>query len=309
MATRPLILLSNDDGVHAEGVRALRAALLTIGDVFVVAPEHEQSATSHRITLSAPLRHRDLGQRHPRGRRHAGRLRLRRAQPEGAAAAPPRPRGERHQPRLQPRHGRRLLGHRGRGARGCAARHPRAGDLGGSRRRHDAAWPAHCAPAGGTRALASSARSGSRLAAERELSRRASRAACSPHASARRDYEDSVEARTDPRGRSYYWIGGAGERSRQRGRRRHHRRRQRLRVRHAALARADATRPLPGHRAARGAARFGRGQRRDHDQARMRATPRRSSATSPTSPSPASCFATSRRVLAIAARPSPTPSS
>lgn len=60
MATRPLILLSNDDGVHAEGLRALRRALLEIADVFTVAPEHEQSATSHRITLSAPLRHRVL---------------------------------------------------------------------------------------------------------------------------------------------------------------------------------------------------------------------------------------------------------
>jgi 5'-nucleotidase len=58
---RPLILLSNDDGVHAEGLRALAAALSTIGDLYVVAPEHEQSASSHRITLAWPLRHRELG--------------------------------------------------------------------------------------------------------------------------------------------------------------------------------------------------------------------------------------------------------
>lgn len=63
MTERPLILVSNDDGVHAEGLAALRRALLRLGDVFVVAPEREQSATSHRITLSIPLRHRELSER------------------------------------------------------------------------------------------------------------------------------------------------------------------------------------------------------------------------------------------------------
>ena len=58
---RPLILLSNDDGVHAEGIHKLRLALREIAEVFVVAPASEQSATSHRITLAEPLRHRDLG--------------------------------------------------------------------------------------------------------------------------------------------------------------------------------------------------------------------------------------------------------
>ncbi len=58
---RPLILLSNDDGVHAEGLHQLRKALAEVADVFVVAPASEQSATSHRITLAEPLRHRDLG--------------------------------------------------------------------------------------------------------------------------------------------------------------------------------------------------------------------------------------------------------
>jgi 5'-nucleotidase len=58
---RPLILLSNDDGVHAEGILKLRLALQEIAEIVVVAPSQEQSATSHRITLAAPLRHRDLG--------------------------------------------------------------------------------------------------------------------------------------------------------------------------------------------------------------------------------------------------------
>ncbi len=60
MSELPLILLSNDDGVHADGLRALREELERWAQVFVVAPETEQSASSHRITLAGPLRHRQL---------------------------------------------------------------------------------------------------------------------------------------------------------------------------------------------------------------------------------------------------------
>lgn len=56
----PLIVLSNDDGVHAEGLRALHAVLATFADVVVVAPLHEQSANSHSLTLARPLRHRTI---------------------------------------------------------------------------------------------------------------------------------------------------------------------------------------------------------------------------------------------------------
>lgn len=49
------ILLTNDDGVYAPGLRALRKALQTIGDVTVVAPLSEQSAAGHSITLLTPL--------------------------------------------------------------------------------------------------------------------------------------------------------------------------------------------------------------------------------------------------------------
>jgi 5'-nucleotidase len=54
---RPLILLTNDDGVHAAGLRALRQAAETVGDVVIVAPTREQSAQSHALTLDRPLRH------------------------------------------------------------------------------------------------------------------------------------------------------------------------------------------------------------------------------------------------------------
>ncbi|MEZ5065426.1 MAG: 5'/3'-nucleotidase SurE [bacterium] len=55
------ILLSNDDGVLARGLRALRAAFVQAGhEVFVVAPDREQSASSHSITLDRPLRLREV---------------------------------------------------------------------------------------------------------------------------------------------------------------------------------------------------------------------------------------------------------
>jgi len=55
------ILLTNDDGVHAEGLAVLeRIALRLTHDVWVVAPEHEQSGASRALTLSEPLRVRRL---------------------------------------------------------------------------------------------------------------------------------------------------------------------------------------------------------------------------------------------------------
>ncbi len=50
------LLLTNDDGVHAGGLAALARALAELGDVFVIAPEREQSACGHALTLHRPLR-------------------------------------------------------------------------------------------------------------------------------------------------------------------------------------------------------------------------------------------------------------
>jgi 5'/3'-nucleotidase len=50
------ILITNDDGIHAEGLRALTAALRPLGSITVIAPDREQSATSHSLTLHRPLR-------------------------------------------------------------------------------------------------------------------------------------------------------------------------------------------------------------------------------------------------------------
>lgn len=54
------ILLANDDGIHAPGLRALRDALLELGDVQVVAPLMEQSGVSHRITYLHPIMVREV---------------------------------------------------------------------------------------------------------------------------------------------------------------------------------------------------------------------------------------------------------
>ncbi|MDH5638995.1 MAG: 5'/3'-nucleotidase SurE [Nitrospinota bacterium] len=54
------ILLTNDDGINAEGIRAFKSALREIADVTVVAPETEMSAVGHSITLSDPLRVREV---------------------------------------------------------------------------------------------------------------------------------------------------------------------------------------------------------------------------------------------------------
>jgi 5'-nucleotidase len=56
------ILISNDDGIGAPGMRLLeKVARSLCPDVWVVAPEREQSGASHSLTLRRPLRIRKLG--------------------------------------------------------------------------------------------------------------------------------------------------------------------------------------------------------------------------------------------------------
>src|SRR5262245_49372530 len=50
------ILVTNDYGVHSEGIKVLAEALLPLGDVTVVAPMQEASAIGHALTLRRPLR-------------------------------------------------------------------------------------------------------------------------------------------------------------------------------------------------------------------------------------------------------------
>ncbi|MEJ7618956.1 MAG: 5'/3'-nucleotidase SurE [Pyrinomonadaceae bacterium] len=58
------ILLTNDDGIHSQGLSALEEALREIGDVYTVAPAAEMSGASHSLTLSRPLRIRQIDERH-----------------------------------------------------------------------------------------------------------------------------------------------------------------------------------------------------------------------------------------------------
>jgi 5'-nucleotidase len=58
------ILITNDDGIHAPGIKALEQALAPLGEVTVIAPDKEMSATSQSITLHTPLRIHRIDDRH-----------------------------------------------------------------------------------------------------------------------------------------------------------------------------------------------------------------------------------------------------
>ena len=59
------ILLTNDDGIHAEGLAALERVARTLSDdLWVVAPETDQSGFAHSLSLSEPLRVRKMDERH-----------------------------------------------------------------------------------------------------------------------------------------------------------------------------------------------------------------------------------------------------
>ena len=55
MPKKPLILVTNDDGINAPGIRALIEVMSEIGDVVVVAPDSPQSAMGHAITINSTL--------------------------------------------------------------------------------------------------------------------------------------------------------------------------------------------------------------------------------------------------------------
>jgi 5'-nucleotidase len=57
------ILVTNDDGIQADGIRALAEALAPLGSISIMAPDREQSAASHALTLHRPLRVRKIADR------------------------------------------------------------------------------------------------------------------------------------------------------------------------------------------------------------------------------------------------------
>ncbi|MFA0440581.1 5'/3'-nucleotidase SurE [Vibrio sp. 10N.286.49.C2] len=56
IVTKPKILISNDDGVHAEGIRTLARVLQDMADIVIVAPDRNRSGASNSLTLEQPLR-------------------------------------------------------------------------------------------------------------------------------------------------------------------------------------------------------------------------------------------------------------
>lgn len=58
------ILVTNDDGIHSDGLVKLEEALREVGDVYTVAPASEMSGASHSLTLARPLRIRQIDERH-----------------------------------------------------------------------------------------------------------------------------------------------------------------------------------------------------------------------------------------------------
>jgi 5'-nucleotidase len=63
---KPLILLTNDDGIYAQGILAAWQELRKLGEVQVVAPDAERSAVGHAITLLQPLRTKEVVRRNAR---------------------------------------------------------------------------------------------------------------------------------------------------------------------------------------------------------------------------------------------------
>ncbi|OGP81053.1 MAG: 5'/3'-nucleotidase SurE [Deltaproteobacteria bacterium RBG_16_54_11] len=57
------ILITNDDGVFSEGLRALADTMKALGEVYVVAPDRERSAAAHSLTLHRPLRVEEVAPR------------------------------------------------------------------------------------------------------------------------------------------------------------------------------------------------------------------------------------------------------
>jgi 5'-nucleotidase len=56
------LLLTNDDGIHSDGITVLADTLSVLGEIWVVAPDRERNATSHTLTLHRPLRLTNLSE-------------------------------------------------------------------------------------------------------------------------------------------------------------------------------------------------------------------------------------------------------
>ena len=84
------ILVTNDDGIHAPGLDVCEEIARALSDdVWVVAPEYDQSGVSHSLSLNDPLRLREVGERRFAVQGHADRLRHHGRAPRPATDKPP----------------------------------------------------------------------------------------------------------------------------------------------------------------------------------------------------------------------------
>ena len=56
----PIILVTNDDGVHSHGLISLFRSMQKLGDAYIIAPDRERSAVSHSLTMHRPLKVEEL---------------------------------------------------------------------------------------------------------------------------------------------------------------------------------------------------------------------------------------------------------
>ena len=206
-------LVTNDDGILAHGLECLVRGRRAARRGHVVAPDREQSATSHSLTLHHPLRPVRRGERRWQvdGTPTDCVMLARRS----ADARAPRLRAQRHQPRAEHGRGRALLGHRRRGDGRARARHPVDRDLVRGRRpprrrrRTSSEQVPVLTPL--LRHLTSLPSFPAEHAAQREPA-----AACRPRQCkgvaltrlGRRVYSQSLTPMKDPWGREIFWIGG-----------------------------------------------------------------------------------------------------
>ncbi len=59
----PVILVTNDDGVHSLGLSSLFKAMTALGDAYIIAPDRERSAVSHSLTMHRPIKAEQLKER------------------------------------------------------------------------------------------------------------------------------------------------------------------------------------------------------------------------------------------------------
>ena len=53
---KPIILITNDDGISAKGIQSLYEVVKNFGEIYIVAPDSPQSGMGHAITINNPLR-------------------------------------------------------------------------------------------------------------------------------------------------------------------------------------------------------------------------------------------------------------